>query len=154
MARAIHVLARDHSGNMKILYIILLIFSLASCSSYKPILDQNEKFLASNETERQKEISVCKSEANEYLDKLKTERAAREASRKALIGGVIGAAVGAFSGKNIKSTLIGTAIGAGAGAIIGGLSVVGEDKVKPDVIKQRYISNCLAKKGYSVIGWY
>ncbi len=139
---------------MKIFCIFLLIFSLTSCASYKPILDQNEKFLTSDESERQKEINICKSEADEYLDKLKVERAAREAGRKAVIGGVVGAAVGALSGRNLKSSLIGTAIGVGAGAIIGGLSVAGEDKVKPDVIKQRYISNCLAKKGYSVIGWY
>jgi outer membrane lipoprotein SlyB len=139
---------------MKTLCIFLLIFSLTSCTSYKPILDQNEKFFASDESERQKEIDSCKKESDEYLDKLKIERAAREAGRKAVIGGVIGAAVGALSGRNLKSSLIGTAIGAGAGVIIGGLSVAGEDKVKPDVIKQRYISNCLARKGYSVIGWY
>ena len=146
--------AKAGSGNMKILCIFLLIFSLTSCASYKPILDQNEKFLTSDEVERQKEISSCKSEADEYLDKLKTTRAAREAGRKAIIGGVVGTAVGALSGRNLKSTLIGAGIGAAAGAIIGGLSVASEDKVKPDAIKQRYISNCLAKKGYSVIGWY
>ncbi|MBU6141346.1 MAG: cell envelope biogenesis protein OmpA [Proteobacteria bacterium] len=139
---------------MKFLCTSLLIFLLTSCASYKPILDQNEKFFASDGAEREKDIDSCKKESDEYLDKLKAERAAREAGRKAVIGGVVGAAVGALSGRNLKSSLIGSAIGAGAGAIIGGLSVAGEDKVKPDVIKQRYIGNCLARKGYSVIGWY
>jgi hypothetical protein len=134
--------------------ILILIFSLASCASYKPILDQNDKYLASNEDERNSDIASCKKEASDYLDQLKAERAAREAGRKAVIGGVIGTATGAIFGKNLKSTLTGAAIGAGIGAVAGALSVAGEDKVKPDVIKQRYIQNCLAKKGYSVIGWY
>lgn len=139
---------------MKKLTITLLIFAITSCASYKPILDQNEKFLSTAEEQRQNEIALCKKEADEYLDKMKAERAAREAGRKAVIGGVVGTAVGALSGGNLKSTLIGTAVGAGVGAAVGALSVAGEDKVKPDVIKQRYIANCLAKKGYSVIGWY
>jgi len=139
---------------MKKIATILLIFLLFSCASYKPIFDQNDKYFSTNEEQRQSDADSCKKEASEYLDKLKAERAAREAGRKAIIGGVIGTAIGAISGKNLKSTLTGGVIGAGIGAVAGALAVAGEDKVKPDVIKQRYISNCLAKKGYSVIGWY
>ena len=139
---------------MKKLAISLLIFALLSCASYKPILDQNEKFLSTADEQRQHEIAQCKKEADDYLDQIKAERAAREAGRNAIIGGVVGTAIGALSGKGLKSTLIGTAFGAGLGAAVGALSVAGEDKVKPDVIKQRYVANCLAKKGYSVIGWY
>lgn len=139
---------------MKKLCIFLAIFSLVSCASYKPILDQNDKFFASSEEQRQSDIDLCKKEASDYLDKLKVERATREAGRNAVIGGVVGTAIGAISGKNLKSTLTGSVIGAGVGAVVGALSVAGEDKVKPDVIKQRYIGNCLGRKGYSVIGWY
>lgn len=141
---------------MKKLLIPSLIIPLffTSCASYKPILDQNDKFFASSEEQRQSDIKTCKKEADDYLDQLKAEKAAREAGRKAVIGAVVGTAVGAISGGNLKSTLTGTVIGAGVGAIAGALSVAGEDKVKPDVIKQRYIGNCLARKGYSVIGWY
>ena len=89
----------------------------------------------------------------DYLDKYKAERAMKEAGRKAVIGGVIGAAAGAIFGGGVKSALLGTAIGAGAGGAIGGLRVAGEDNVEPDVIKQRYITNCLGRKGYSIIGW-
>lgn len=142
------------SNLMKKISTILLILSLASCASYKPILDQNAKYSSTNEEQRQSDIDLCKKEASDYLDKFKAERAAREAGRKAIIGGVVGTVFGAISGKNLKSTLVGTAIGAGVGAAVGALSVAGEDKVKPDTIKQHYIGNCLAKKGYSVIGWY
>ncbi len=138
---------------MKKFIILLATLSLFACSSYRPILDQNEKYLQVGKDEAQKDIESCKKSADEYLDQFKAERAAKEAGRKAVIGGVVGAGVGLLKGRNLKSTLVGTAIGAGAGAVIGGLSVLGEDKVKPDQMKQRYISNCLAKKGYSVIGW-
>ncbi len=138
---------------MRILIILSLIISLASCSSYRPIFDQNAKYMAVGEDVAQKDFEVCKKRAEEYLDKYKAERAAKEAGRKAIIGGVVGTATGLIFGNTIKSTLIGAAIGAGVGAATGALSVAGEDKVKPDHIKQRYIANCLANKGYSILGW-
>jgi hypothetical protein len=130
-----------------------LIILLGSCASYRPIFDQNQKYMTVGEDVAQKDFDVCKKRAEEYLDKYKAERAAKEAGRKAVIGGVVGAATGLIFGNTIKSTLIGTAIGAGVGAATGALSVAGEDKVKPDHIKQRYIANCLADKGYSILGW-
>lgn len=138
---------------LKITIIFTTFLSLISCSSYKPILDQNEKYLAVGEKQAQQDIDSCKKDADDYLDKYKAERAMKEAGRKAVIGGVIGTVAGAIFGGGIKSALVGTAIGAGAGGAIGGLSVAGEDNVEPDVIKQRYITNCLGRKGYSIIGW-
>lgn len=138
---------------LKITIIFATSLSLISCSSYKPILDQNEKYRAVGEKQAQQDIDSCKKDADDYLDKYKAERAMKEAGRKAVIGGVIGAAAGAIFGGGVRSALVGTAIGAGAGGAIGGLSVVGEDNVEPDVIKQRYITNCLGRKGYSIIGW-
>ncbi len=140
---------------MKSKYFLIhfLILLLGSCSSYRPIFDQNEKYLEVGEERAQKDFDICKKRADEYLDKYKAERAAKEAGRKAIIGGVVGAATGLIFGNTIKSTLIGTAIGAGVGAASGALSVAGEDKIKPDHIKQRYIANCLANAGYSIIGW-
>ena len=139
---------------LKITVIFITAFSLVACSSYKPILYQNEKYLSAGEKKAQEDVDSCKKNADDYLDKYKAERALKEAGRKAIIGGVVGAAAGAiFGGRGIKSALVGSAIGAGAGAAIGGLTVAGEDNVEPDVIKQRYITNCLGRKGYSVIGW-
>ena len=137
----------------KYLTIIVVIFSLTSCSSYRPILERNATFLETGEEKSEQEIDACKKEAEETFDKYKVERAAKEAGRKAVIGGVVGAATGAIFARRSKSILTGGLIGAGIGAAIGALSVAGEDKVKPDHMKQRYMSNCLAKKGYSVIGW-
>jgi hypothetical protein len=137
--------------NLSLLAIVSLV--LSSCSSYSPILDPHGKYSEVGKAKADDDIAACKKEADDYLDQFKAERAAREAGRKAVIGGVVGAGSGLLFGRNLKSTVIGTAIGAGVGAAIGGLSVLGEDKVKPDEMKQRYMTNCLYKKGYSVIGW-
>jgi hypothetical protein len=138
---------------LKSCVIFLTSLSLLSCASYDPILNQNEKYLRAGKEQADQDIKLCKKAANEYLDQYKAKRAAKEAGRKAIIGGVVGAASGAIWGRSLKSAAIGTAIGAGVGAAIGGLSVAGEDKVKPDKIKQRYVSSCLGKEGYEVLGW-
>ncbi len=141
---------------MKILKNIVLclsVFSLTSCSSYQPIFYQNQTYLDNGKDAAEKESKRCMSEADEYLKQYKARRAAKEAGRKAVVGGVVGAASGAIFGRTMKSTLVGTAIGAGVGAAMGALSVAGEDKVKPDQIKQRYVTNCLNQKGYEVLGW-
>ncbi|NBV05884.1 MAG: cell envelope biogenesis protein OmpA [Proteobacteria bacterium] len=138
---------------LKILTIFFTIISLASCSSYKPILYQNQTYLENGKEVADKEVERCNSEAKEYLKQFKARRAAKEAGRNAVIGGVIGTASGAIFGRTLKSTLIGTAIGAGFGAAMGALSVAGEDKVKPDQMKQRFVARCLSQKGYEVLGW-
>lgn len=137
---------------MKILNLILIL-ALGACSSYRPILDPHGKYQEVGKAQADEDIEECDKEADDYLDQYKAERAAREAGRKAIIGGVVGAGSGLLFGRTLKSGLVGTAIGAAVGAAAGALSVAGEDKVKPDQIKQRYMGNCLGRKGYSIIGW-
>jgi hypothetical protein len=141
---------KNHLSKLLILTIITL--SISSCS-YRPILDHNDKYNAVGEEKADADIKVCKKEAADYLDKYKAERVAKEAGRKAIIGSVIGTAAGLIWGGGIRSVLGGAAIGAGAGGVIGGLSEAGKGQVSPDEIKQRYMTNCLNGKGYSVIGW-
>ncbi len=141
---------------MKIVHRILalvMIFSLACCSSYQPIFYQNQTYITNGKEAANQESQRCSKEAEEYLKEYKARRAAKEAGRKAVIGGVVGAATGAIFGRGLKSTLVGTAVGAGVGAAMGALSVAGEDKVKPDVMKQRYVTRCLNQKGYEILGW-
>ncbi len=138
---------------MKLFTSILLSFLLISCSSYRPILDQNQQYLSTPKEESDKKIDECIKKADEYLKEVKKRRMAKEAGRKAVIGAVIGAASGVLFGGNLKSIITSTAIGTAVGAGTGALLVAGEDKVSPDQIKQRYVANCLARDGYSVIGW-
>ncbi len=138
---------------MKKLTSFFLIFTLTSCFGYKPILDQNDKFFQTKKEERQDDIKQCSKQADDYLQEYKMRRAAKEAARKALIGTAIGAATGLIFGNNLKSIATKAAIGAGVGDAFGALSVASEGNVTPDQIKQHYISNCLAYKGYQVIGF-
>jgi hypothetical protein len=128
------------------------IFCLIGCS-YRPIFDRNAKYETGGEKAAQADFDLCKKEADDYLDQFKAERAAKEAGRKGVIGPVIGTVFGFLVGGNLSSTLGGTLIGGGVGAAAGGLGVLGEDKVTPDEMKQRYITKCLAQKGYGVMGW-
>ncbi len=137
---------------LRIFIALFASLTLLSCS-YKPILDQNEKYFQVGQEEAQKDIDKCTADGDEYLKQYKAQRAMKEAGRKAVIGAVVGAATGFIFGNNLKSLAIGTAVGAGIGAAAGGLGVAGEGKVTPDQIKQRYVSNCLVRKGYQVIGW-
>jgi len=132
--------------------IFLAIFSLISCS-YRPIFDKNEKFTAVGEEKANEDFKICKKESEDYLDKYKTEQAAKESGRNAVIGGAIGAGSGAIWGRGARSIASGGLIGLGVGAAVGAISVIGADKIKPDQIKQRYVAGCLNKKGYSILGW-
>lgn len=134
--------------------IFAAIFVLSSCSSYRPILDENAKFLAAGEEKSNQDIENCRKKSDEYLKKYKAQRALKAAGRSAIGGGVLGGAFGLIFGGTGRSTLAGAAIGATAGAAFSGISSLGKDKFTPDEIQQRYISSCLAKDGYSVIGWY
>ena len=138
---------------MKKFFIIILCFSLTASCSYRPILDQNSKYLEVGEEVAQKDIDLCSAKADEYLKQYKAQRAGKEAVRKGVVGAIFGAAFGLIFGNNTKSLLTGLAVGASVGAASGALGVAGEGKVAPDQIKERYVNNCLAKQGYEVIGW-
>ena len=133
--------------------IIITLFSLISSCSYRPILDENERYLYSGEKEANHHIDDCTEKAEKHLKQYKAKRAIKEAGRKAVMGSVIGGIFGFIFGNTTKSLVTGIAVGAGVGAVSGGLSVAGEGKVKPDQIKRNYVTNCLARQGYSVIGW-
>ena len=138
---------------MKVLASLIVIFSLISCS-YRPILDPtNSQYVKTGKEQADQEVDRCTKQAKEYLKQYKARRSAKEAARKAAIGTGIGAITGAISGGNLRSTLGGGLIGLGVGAVVGAAGVIGEDKFKPDELQQRYVVNCLARDGYSVIGW-
>jgi uncharacterized membrane protein len=139
--------------SLKNIFILLFSLSLITSCSYHPILDQNARYMQSSEEEAQQNIDVCTEKADKYLKQYKAKRAAKQAARSGVIGAVFGGIFGFIFGNNTKSLLTGLAVGAGVGAVTGGLSVAGEGKVTPDQIKQRYVTNCLAREGYSVIGW-
>lgn len=137
---------------MKKILSISVIFILISCS-YKPILDDNYKYLNTPQEKTEKTIENCEKRAKNHLKGIKARRAGKEAVRKGAIGTFFGSIFGFLIGGNVSSLARGAAVGGGVGAATGAASVAGEGKVKPDQIKRRYVTNCLAREGYSVIGW-
>jgi hypothetical protein len=126
---------------MKHLLIILLFISCAS----RPQLYPNEKFKEVGKKTAQKEIDHCLGEADVYLKSSQGKKIAKSAGAGAALGATIGAVGGMFTGNMGRGLVRGGAMGAAGGAAVGALS--------PDEIKRRYVNQCLAEKGYQIIGW-
>jgi len=125
--------------------------TLFACSSYNPIFYKNRKYLEVGSEFADRDFKICKIEAEKYLKDFKSKKAWKEAKRKALIGGIVG---GAYLGSSNETFIGGILLGSLIGGFAGGFSTVGEDRVKPDIIKNNYITRCLNQKGYEIIGWY
>lgn len=126
---------------------------LFSCASYRPILSDNDQYNRVGEAQAEKDIDDCMARADAYLAKHKEERAQKAAGRSAVGGAVLGGVIGALSGNGLQGAVGGAAVGAGASA---GGAYVGEkskDNLKPDELKQAYVSKCLQNKKYEVLGW-
>lgn len=135
------------------LLILLLSLSLASCVSYRPIFDVNQKYQEVGKGKADNDFETCKKAADQYLSESKKRRMGKEALRGAGWGSIFGGIFGFIVGGDIKGLAGGLAVGAGAGGLSGAGGVAAEDNLKPDYIKQRYITNCLGRQGYEIIGW-
>ncbi len=127
----------------KILLIVIVLF-LAACAS-KPQLYPNQKLKTVGKEAAKKDIDQCIADAEEYLKSSKGKNIVKGAGAGAAIGGAMGAVGGLFTGNVGRGLLRGGAIGAAGGGAAGALS--------PDQVKHRFVNQCLADKGYQVIGW-
>ena len=135
----------------KIISLIICI-TLISCS-YRPIFQPNEKYRTVGEKVAQQDADFCMEESKEYLAAYKKRRALKEGTRKGFWGGIMGAVFGFLLTGDSVGLAKGIAVGAGTGAVSGAGGVMAEDKLKPDELKQRYTTSCLAGKGYQILGW-
>lgn len=126
---------------MKYLLLVLLALGCAS----KPQLYPNQKYKSVGKEVAKKDIDQCISDADAYLESSKGKQVAKGAGAGAAIGAAIGAVGGMFSGNMGRGLVRGGAMGAAGGGAAGAVS--------PDQLKRRYVNQCLAEKGYQVIGW-
>lgn len=138
---------------VKNIIILLIAFNLMAACSYRPILDENKAYIQAGKEQAQLDVDYCTQKGDDYLKQYKASRAAKQAARKGTLGAIFGGIFGFIVGGNSTGLVKGLVIGAGVGAASGALSVATEGTLTPDQAKQRYVSNCLARKGYSVIGW-
>ena len=123
---------------------VLTIFIFTSCAS-RPQLYPNQKLKTVGKEKAQEDTDKCIAEADEYLKSSKGKNIAKGAGAGAAVGAAMGAVAGMFTG-NVGSGLVrGGAIGAAGGGTAGALT--------PDQMKRRYVNQCLADKGYRVLGW-
>ncbi len=137
----------------KLAAIGLLLASLFGCATYRPIVDQNAHYNEVGQTQANRDINECMRAANAYLSQYKTQREENAAKREAGMGAIVGGALGLLGGGNLRSTIGGAAVGGVAGGLMGAGGVAAQGNLTPDQIKERYVDNCLARKGYSVLGW-
>ncbi|MEA9357664.1 hypothetical protein SHI21_15650 [Bacteriovorax sp. PP10] len=127
-----------------IILFIILSFTLASCAS-RPKLYPNETLKAKGKEASEADIDQCLKDADTYLDSSEGKKIVKSAGFGAAVGGAMGAVAGAFYGDIGGGAARGAAIGGTGGAVSGSLT--------PDQVKHRYVNQCLADKGYNVIGW-
>lgn len=123
---------------------LLFILLFAACAS-KPQLYPNSKLKTVGKEAAKKDIDICMAEADDYLESSKGKNIAKGAGVGAAIGAAMGAVGGMFTGNMGSGLMRGGAIGAAGGGTAGALT--------PDQIKQRFVNQCLADKGYRVLGW-
>jgi outer membrane lipoprotein SlyB len=125
-------------------FLIASLIIISSCAS-RPKLYPNQKFKSVGKEAAKKDVDKCIAEADDYLESSKGKKVAKGAGAGAAIGAAMGAVGGMFTGNMGSGLVRGGAIGAAGGGTAGALS--------PDQMKQRYVNQCLADKGYRVLGW-
>lgn len=126
------------------IFMLAVVMMLSACAS-RPQLYPNTKLKEVGKEAAKKDTDACIADADEYLKSSKGKNVAKGAGAGAAIGAAMGAVGGLFTGNLGGGLMRGGAIGAAGGGTAGALS--------PDQVKQRYVNQCLADKGYQVIGW-
>lgn len=123
---------------------LILLLLVASCAS-RPQLYPNQKLKQVGKDAAKKDIDRCIADSEEYLESSKGKQVAKGAGGGAAIGAAMGAVSGMFTGNMGRGLVRGGAIGAAGGGAAGAIS--------PDQLKKNYVNQCLAEKGYRVLGW-
>lgn len=123
---------------------LLLALFLAGCAS-RPQLYPNEKLKTVGKDASAKDVDECMKLADDYVSSGKWKKVAKGAGKGAAVGGAGGAVAGAFSHNILGGALFGGAVGAAVGGTSSALS--------PDQVKRNFTNQCLAERGYKVIGW-
>ena len=129
---------------IKLISLTLLLLTFGSCAS-RPKLYPNDTLKAKGKVASEADIDQCIKDADTYLESSEGKKLAKGAGFGSVLGGAMGAVSGIFTGNIIR--------GAAEGAAIGGVGGAVGASMTPDQLKHRYVNQCLADKGYNVIGW-
>ena len=134
---------------IRILSIIVSIFFMAGCASKQPVLYPNAHYKTVGAQVAKVDVEECFRLAEEAVTQGdKGEELAAKTGKSAVVGGATGAVAGAITGSVGRGSLVGVAIG-GTSALVGGAFKANDH----DPIFMRFVEQCLAEKGYQVLGW-
>jgi hypothetical protein len=123
--------------------------ALAGCSTH-PVLYSNAHLEQVGEAQRDTDIADCEARAKEYV---KSGGAAGKATVAGATGGAVGAAAGAAGGAAWGGHAgRGAAAGAAGGATAGVLHSLIRSR-EPSAVHKNFVTQCLAERGYHVLGW-
>src|SRR5262245_11424985 len=123
--------------------------ALAACAAKRPVLYPNAAYQQAGEARAREDVDECVELANAHgHDTDVAARAGSQAAEGATVGAATGAAVGAVLGNAARGTAAGAA-GGGARWLVHSLFGWRD----PDPIHQASVQECLAERGYRVIGW-
>lgn len=128
---------------IKFFTLILCLF-VASCSS-SPKLYPNQRFQSVGKEGAKKDINKCTAKADAFLESSKGKQILKGAGKGSVFGAILGGITGLLTGDVVQ--------GLSSGAVIGGAAGATGEAISPDRLKQSFITRCLQKKGYEVIGW-
>ncbi len=124
---------------------------LTACATSKPVIYPNAHSRTVGQAQLEADILDCGRLASAAGADADNE-AVNRAAKRTVQGGGVGAASGAVGGAIAGNAGRGAAIGAASGATAGLLgSLLGDSK--PNSAYRRFVSRCLADRGYEVIGW-
>ena len=138
---------------MRILSLLVVLgtaLAMAACSSQRPVFNPNAHLERVGKAQAQTDADLCMAEARENgVEDGSDEKIGGRAAKGAVVGAAISAVVSALLGGDLgRAVGAGAAGGATAGAVSGGF-----DAQDPDAVFKNYVSRCLQKKGYEVVGW-
>ena len=128
----------------------VIVVSLAGCAASRPVLYPNPYLQQVGQAQADADIADCEARAKEYVKSGGTAgKAAAAGGTAAAVGAAAGAAGGAAWGGHAGQ---GAAAGAAGGATAGILRTL-LTRSEPGDVHKSFVSQCLADRGYRVIGW-
>jgi hypothetical protein len=141
-----------------ILTLFLVLLGVTGCTPLRPVVYPNAHYQEVGEAAAQADINDCMQRGDQFVKtggeaSVKARDAAVEGAKGAVFGGAVGAVGGAIGGNPGEAAAVGAAGGATAGVVNSLFGGVFQSHRSPDPIYGGFVNQCLAERGYQVLGW-
>ncbi len=134
-----------------ILLAVLILFTSSCSSKSMPAFYPNSHYERVGSVQADVDRKECMALADNYVER-KSEF--NDMAKDATVGSLTGAAGGALTGVIVNGSVgRATAAGAAVGAIVNIVRDIANAGRNTDPTYRTFVSHCLEKKGYQVVGW-